>query len=75
LGGADHFRLADNSEVDGHKGVYQNFRRFRAFGLRFYVLEWVRADNAFADSAAAISNTIFPRLWPTDLFRLEAEVA
>jgi hypothetical protein len=35
----------------------------------------VRADNAFADSAAATSNTIFPRLWPADLFRLEAEIA
>ena len=25
------FRVADNSGVDGHKGVYQGLRRFRAF--------------------------------------------
>lgn len=45
---------------------WRGFRRFRGFDLRFYVLEWVRADYAFADSAAATCNTIFPGLWPAN---------
>ena len=75
LGGAHYFRLADNSEVDGHKGRLSGLPSIPSFELRFCVLERVRADNAFADSAAATSNTVFSRLWMADLCSLEAEVA
>jgi|HubBroStandDraft_2_1064218.scaffolds.fasta_scaffold45581_3 hypothetical protein len=55
--------------------AFIRFPSIPSFNLRFYVLELVRADNAFADSAAATSNAVFSRLWLADLFRLEAQVA
>src|SRR5262249_36152261 len=37
-----------------------------SFDLPCHVLEWIRVDYAFADSAAATCNTIFPRMWPAN---------
>jgi len=57
------------------QGLYfPNGPTFRHHGNVATENQRVRADNGFAESVVATSNTMFPRLWPCDLFRLEAQV-